>query len=408
MGSNSQTLPILLLVACCCCSSSASGAGAYFLGYIPGNDKYYIRIFQLEKMFQILEDIKNDMVYEGTAPNQYTGKINGTDFCDEVKDFKENLDEKREDEIEKVTDDDFKKLVEKYMKDNEIKGYTYRQAINVIDFLYVSCGTGDKRVFKKTVDFTAKLTKLFDLKTPPTENTWTAQTGFCDDVTIGDVTTKGFRGLHKEITDVTAVSSLAQVWDGATGTMGVSGFNLTDLISSVDYCTNTFDKTCGEIGGGPSGLNFTEAKAACGVAAGCTWTAGSDSTDTSPTGSCGDSSCNEFMEEGVCPTTRCVWTAGADSTDALPTGLCGDPCSTFQTSIDCIDTRCQWTAGADSTVTSPTGSCGVIPACSTFTTNASTPSVASDCPTRCEWTAGSDSTDALPTGSCGDTIVGAQ
>jgi len=404
MGSNNQMLPILLLVACCCCSSSASGAGAYFLGYVPGNDKYYIRIFQLEKMFQILEDIKNDMVYEGTAPNKYTGKINGTDFCDEVKDFYENYAEKRDDEVEKVTDADFTKLVENYMDDNEIKGYTYRQAMNVIEFLYASCGTDDKRVFKKTADFTTKLTNLFSMKTPPTENTWTARKDFCDSSTgATGLETKGFTGLHKEITDVTAVSSLAQVWDGDTGTMGVSGFSLTDLTSSVDYCANTFAKTCAEIGG--AGLTTG---ADCGDAAGCTWTAGSDSTDTSPTGSCGDSSCNEFMEEGVCPTTRCVWTAGADSTDALPTGLCGDPCSTFQTSIDCIDTRCQWTAGADSTVTLPTGSCGVIPACSTFTTNASTPSVASDCPTRCEWTAGADSTDALPTGSCGDTIVGAQ
>jgi len=124
-SSNSSMMPMLVLLACCCCSSSASGAGAYFLGYVPGNDKYYIRIFQLEKMFQIIEDIKNDMVYEGTAPNKYTGKISGTDFCDEVIKFKENLDEKRDDEIEKVSDNDFKKLVKNYMDDNEIKGYTY-------------------------------------------------------------------------------------------------------------------------------------------------------------------------------------------------------------------------------------------------------------------------------------------
>ena len=160
MGSNNQMLPMLLLLACCCCSSSASGAGAYFLGYIPGNDKYYIRIFQLEKMFQILEDIKNDMVYEGTAPSKYTGKISGTDFCDEVKDFYENLIEKRDDEIEKVSDNDFKKLVKNYMDDNEIEGYTYDQAIDIIDFLYASCGTDDARVFKKTDAFTTKLTKL--------------------------------------------------------------------------------------------------------------------------------------------------------------------------------------------------------------------------------------------------------
>ena len=92
MGSNnSSTTTTLLLLACCLSSSAASGAGAYFLGYVPGNDKYYIRIFQLEKMFQIIEDIKNDMVYEGTAPNKYTGKISGTDFCDEVKDLKKIL-----------------------------------------------------------------------------------------------------------------------------------------------------------------------------------------------------------------------------------------------------------------------------------------------------------------------------
>ena len=247
MGSNnSSTTTTLLLLACCLSSSAASGAGAYFLGYVPGNDKYYIRIFQLEKMFQIIEDIKNDMVYEGTAPNKYTGKI-GTNFCDTVKDFKENLDEKRDDEIEKVSDTDFKKLVKNYMDDNEIEGYTYDQAIDIIDFLYASCGTDDKRVFKKTDDFTDKLTKLFGMVTPTT-NTFTAQTAFCDDVTgDDDVVTKGFTSLHKEITDVTAVSSLGQVWDESTGTLGLSGFTLSDLTSSVDYCATPIDKTCGEI-----------------------------------------------------------------------------------------------------------------------------------------------------------------
>lgn len=316
MASSNQMLPILLLLACCCCSSSASGAGAYFLGYIPGNDKYYIRIFQLEKMFQILEDIKNDMVYEGTAPSKYTGKISGTDFCDEVKDFKENLDEKREDESEKVTDDDFKELVETYMDDNEIKGYTYRQAMNVIDFLYDSCGTDDKRVFKKTDAFTEKLTNLFSMKTPPTENTFTAQTAFCDSSTdAAGLETKGFTGLHQEITDVTAVSSLAQVWDGDTGTMGVSGFSLTELTSSIEYCTNTFDKTCAEIGDAG-----TVAGDECTTAATCTWTA--DANDPL-TGSCSDTPCASLLTESVCPDTRCVWTAGADSTVALPTGTCG-------------------------------------------------------------------------------------
>ena len=272
MGSNNQMLPILLLLACCCCSSSASGAGAYFLGYVPGNDKYYIRIFQLEKMFQIIEDIKNDMVYEGTAPNKYTGKISGTDFCDTVKDFKENLDEKREDEIEKVTTDDFKKLVETYMDDNEIKGYTYSQAIDIIEFLYASCDE-DARVFKKTDAFTTKLTKLFGMVTPTT-NTFTAQTAFCDDV--GDV--KGFKSLHKEITDVTAVSSLDQVWDESTGTLGLSGFTLSDLTSSVDYCATPIAVGCVD--------NITETTCTADTNDPlCKWTA--DTTDPT-TGSCGD------------------------------------------------------------------------------------------------------------------------
>ena len=320
MGSSNQMLPILLLLACCCCSSSASGAGAYFLGYIPGNDKYYIRIFQLEKMFQILEDIKNDMVYEGTAPNKYTGKISGTDFCDEVKDFKENLDEKREDEIEKVTDDDFKELVETYMDDNEIKGYTYRQAMNVMDFLYASCGTDDKRVFKKTDAFTTKLTTLFDLKTPPTTNTFTAQKAFCDDGTdAAGNDKKGFTSLHKEITDVTAVSSLDQVWDESTGTLGLSGFSLTDLTSSVNYCATPIAAGCVD--------NIT--KTTCTADTNdplCVWTdAVTNNTVDPPTevtaGFCSDiPKCNTFMTITDCP-TRCEWTE--DATDST-TGTCGD------------------------------------------------------------------------------------
>ena len=358
-SSNSSTTVILLLLACCCCSSSASGAGAYFLGYVPGNDKYYIRIFQLEKMFQILEDIKNDMVYEGTAPNKYTGKISGTDFCDEVKDFKENLDEKREDEIENVTDDDFEKLVETYMDDNEIKGYTYRQAINVIDFLYASCGTDDKRVFKKSTEFTDKLTKLFDMVTPTT-NTFTAQTAFCDDVTgADDVVTKGFTSLHKEITDVTAVSSLGQVWDESTGTLGLSGFTLSDLTSSVDYCATPIAKTCGE----------ETDQGVCETDPVCTWTPASTDSSTSVTtpASCGDASCNVILTEGDCP-TRCEWTADVMSDDGntvVTPGSCGDPpaCSTFSTSELC-PTRCDWTADVMSddgnTVVTP-GSCGDKP-----------------------------------------------
>ena len=312
MGSNNQMLPILLLLACCCCSSSASGAGAYFLGYVPGNDKYYIRIFQLEKMFQIIEDIKNDMVYEGTAPNKYTGKISGTDFCDEVKDFYENYAEKRDDEVEKVTDDDFKKLVETYMDDNEIKGYTYSQAIDIIEFLYASCDE-DARVFKKTDAFTTKLTKLFGMVTPTT-NTFTAQTAFCDDV--GDV--KGFKSLHKEITDVTAVSSLDQVWDESTGTLGLSGFTLSDLTSSVDYCATPIAVGCVD--------NITETTCTADTNDPlCKWTA--DTTDPT-TGSCGDiPKCNTFTTNGSVPSattdcpTRCQWTA--DTTDPS-TGSCGD------------------------------------------------------------------------------------
>lgn len=313
MGSNnSSTTTTLLLLACCLSSSAASGAGAYFLGYVPGNDKYYIRIFQLEKMFQILEDIKNDMVYEGTAPNKYTGKISGTDFCDEVKDFYENYAEKRDDEVEKVTDEDFTKLVETYMDDNEIKGYTYRQAMNVIEFLYTSCDE-DKRVFKKTDAFTDKLTKLFGMVTPTT-NTFTAQTAFCDDV--GDV--KGFTSLHKEITDVTAVSSLGQVWDESTGTLGLSGFTLSDLTSSVDYCATPIAVGCVD--------NITETTCTADTNDPlCKWTA--DTTDPT-TGSCGDiPKCNTFTTNGSVPSattdcpTRCQWTA--DTTDPS-TGSCGD------------------------------------------------------------------------------------
>lgn len=240
-SNNSSMLPILLLLVCCCCSSSASGAGAYFLGYVPGNDKYYIRIFQLEKMFKIIKDIKTEMVYEGTAPNKYTGKISGTDLCDEIIKFYENLIEKRDDEIEKVTDDDFEKLVETYMEDNEIKGYTYRQAIDIIEFLYASCDE-DARVFKKTDAFMTKLTKLFKA-TPvdyvnfaPSPQREEDRKTFCDD--DGDV--KGFTSLHNEITGVTAVEFVNKMWDGDTGTLVPSGYSLTELNSSLDYCAKDF------------------------------------------------------------------------------------------------------------------------------------------------------------------------
>ena len=320
MGSNNQMLPMLLLLACCCCSSSASGAGAYFLGYVPGNDKYYIRIFQLEKMFQILEDIKKDMVYEGTAPTEYTGKIE-KDFCDKIKDFKENLDEKRDDEIEKVSDTDFKKLVKTYMEDNEIKGYTSKQATDIIDFLYASCGTDDKRVFKKTAAFTTKLTKLFKA-TPdgyanfaPSTQYEADRVAFCNTSTLDDITTKGFTDLHKEIvTDITAVSSLGQVWDESTGTLVVpSGFSLTGLTSSVDYCSKDFTPVTP-----PTCDSFTE-KTPCDAVDTCLWdTTTSLCGDKPATGGGGTNIlCTGFTEETPCDAVdTCLW----DTT----TSLCGD------------------------------------------------------------------------------------
>ena len=319
MGSNnSSTTTMLLLLACCLSSSAASGAGAYFLGYVPGNDKYYIRIFQLEKMFQILEDIKNDLVYEGTAPNKYTGKISGTDFCDEVKDFYENLIEKRDDEIEKVSDNDFKKLVKNYMDDNEIEGYTYDQAIDIIDFLYASCGTDDARVFKKTDAFTTKLTKLF--KATPDDYANFAPSAqheadrkiFCND--DGDV--KGFKSLRKEITDVTAVSSLGQLWDESTGTLGLSGFSLSDLTSSVDYCSKDFTPvtppTCGEI---------VDKDVCDGDDNACTWTP----ADGTTLGACGDTL--------VAPVAAPVADAAAP--------VASDACTNFASS-DLCTTPCEW------------------------------------------------------------------
>ena len=310
-SNNSSMLPILLLLACCCCSSSASGAGAYFLGYVPGNDKYYIRIFQLEKMFKIIEDIKTEMVYEGTAPNKYTGKID-TDLCENVIEFYENLVEKRDDEIEKVSDTDFKKLVENYMDDNEIKGYTYRQAIDIIEFLYASCDE-DARVFKKTDAFTTKLTKLFKA-TPvdyanfaPSPENEAERKIFCDD--DGDV--KGFTSLHKEIvTDITAVSSLGQVWDESTGTLEVpSGFPLSDLNISVDYCAKDFTPVvvpCADLLKDDCDLTTNT----------CTW--------TPPVGD----------TLGVCGDTQVVAGAGAGAgatldacTDNLTEDLCVAPCA---------------------------------------------------------------------------------
>ena len=329
MGSNNQMLPMLLLLACCLSSSAASGAGAYFLGYIPGNDKYYTRIFQLEKMFQILEDIKTEMVYEGTAPNEYTGMISGTVICDEVTEFYENLVEKRDEEIEKVTDADFTKLVETYMDDNEIKGYTYEQAIDIIDFMYASCGTGDKRVFKQTADFKTKLTKLFK-STPdgyanfaPSAENEAARNEFCGDVTVdGVVTSKGFTSLRKEIADITAVEFVNKMWDGDTGTLVPSGYSLTELTGSVDYCAKDFTPLTQVASDACTDLLEDDCKLTTNE---CTWT---DADGTTP-GSCGDTQvaaavaggtnivCTGFTEETPCDAVdTCLW----DTT----TSLCGD------------------------------------------------------------------------------------
>ena len=317
-SSNSSMMPMLVLLACCCCSSSASGAGAYFLGYVPGNDKYYIRIFQLEKMFKILEDIKTEMVYEGTAPTQYTGKISGTDLCDELITFKENLDEKRDDEIEKVTNADFKKLVENYMDDNEIKGYTYEQAIDIIDFMYASCGTGDKRVFKQTADFKTKLTKLFK-STPdgyanfaPSAQNEAARKIFCDD--DGDV--KGFTSLNQEITDVTAVEFVNKMWDGDTGTLVPSGYSLTELTGSVDYCAKNFtpvtQPTCEEI---------VDKDVCDGDDNACTWTPADGTT------------------LGVCGNTLVAADASSAADAAAP--VASDAC-TLNTDATSCTTPCEW------------------------------------------------------------------
>jgi hypothetical protein len=318
-------LPMLVLLACCCCSSSASGAGAYFLGYVPGNDKYYIRIFQLEKMFKIIEDIKTEMVYEGTAPTQYTGKISGTDLCDELIKFKENLDEKRDDEIEKMSDADFKKLVKNYMKDNEIKGYTYEQAMDIIDFMYASCDTGDKRVFKQTADFKTKLTELFkdtpvDYANfgPSTENE-AARKIFCDDVTVdGVVTSKGFTSLRKEIADITAVEFVNKMWDGDTGTLVPSGYSLTELTGSVDYCAKDFTPVeptpvaCANLPKDDCDLTTNT----------CTWTP----ADGDTLGVCG----NTVVPAPVVDTSSTAAAAAAAEdacTDNLTEDLCVAPCA---------------------------------------------------------------------------------
>jgi len=323
-SSNSSMMPMLVLLACCCCSSSASGAGAYFLGYVPGNDKYYIRIFQLEKMFKILEDIKNDMVYEGTAPTQYTGKISGTDLCENVMDFYENLVEKRDDEIEKMSDADFKKLVETYMDDNEIKGYTYEQAIDIIDFMYASCDE-DTRVFKQTANFKTKLTKLFrdtpdyaDL-TPSAENE-AARKIFCDD--DGDV--KGFTSLNQEITDVTAVEFVNKMWDGDTGTLVPSGYSLTELTGSVDYCAKDFTPVTPTVVACPDLLE-DDCKLTTNE---CTWTDAVMDTNTDP---------ETVVTAGFCGDTPVAAPVAGDNSAPVIT----DACTNFASS-DLCTTPCEW------------------------------------------------------------------
>jgi len=105
------------------------------------------------------------------------------------------------------------------------------------------------------------LTKLFKA-TPvdyanfaPSAQNEADRVAFCNTSTLDDITTKGFTDLHKEIvTDITAVSSLGQVWDESTGTLVVpSGFSLTGLTSSVDYCSKDFTpEVVGPSAAGPS------------------------------------------------------------------------------------------------------------------------------------------------------------
>ena len=156
---------LIVGAACCCLSSVAGIPGAYFMGYIPGNDKYYTRVLKIKDVFVILDDIKKEMKFGGT-PNNYTARILNIDFCERVKNFKKELSEQKV--LMYVTDTDYEKLLEKYMKDNEITGYTGNQIIKVIDFISEQCSS-DIRVFKKTDAFMPKLKILFN--ETPTEDT---------------------------------------------------------------------------------------------------------------------------------------------------------------------------------------------------------------------------------------------
>jgi len=228
-----------------------------------------------------------------------------------------------------MSDADFKKLVENYMDDNEIKGYTYEQAIDIIDFMYASCGTGDKRVFKQTADFKTKLTKLFkatpvdyaDL-TPSAENE-AARKIFCDD--DGDV--KGFTSLNQEITDVTAVEFVNKMWDGDTGTLVPSGYSLTELTGSVDYCAKNFTPVTPTV---VACVDYVDATT-CDAADTCTWTPGSAGPPVVP-GSCSGTVVAAPVTTPAAPVTvACVDYADATTCDAVDTclwdtttSLCGD------------------------------------------------------------------------------------
>ena len=221
----------VLLILACCCSSSLGGVGAYFMGYIPGNDKYYTRVLKIKDVFVILDDIKKEIKFEG-SPNEYMKKISNIDFCERVKNFKKELSVQKV--LMYVTDTDYEKLLEKYMKDNEITGYTGNQIIKVINFISESCSS-IIRVFKKTNAFMAKLKILFN--ETPTEAT--KKDEFCNDTLKedGGVKTQGFNSLYKEIKSVNILYSLDDVWDENNGILEPTGYTSNDLKSSIDFCS---------------------------------------------------------------------------------------------------------------------------------------------------------------------------
>ena len=222
---------VLLILAACCCSSSLSGVGAYFMGYIPGNDKYYTRVLKIKDVFVILDDIKKEIKFEG-SPNKYMKKISNIDFCEKIKKYKEELDEQKV--LIDIKNSDYEKLLEKYMKDNEITGYTGKQITKVINFISESC-LDDIRVFKKTDAFMAKLKILFN--ETPTEAT--KKDEFCNDTLKedGTVTIQGFNSINNEIKSVNNLYSLDDVWDEDNGVMESTGYNTNDLSSSIDFCS---------------------------------------------------------------------------------------------------------------------------------------------------------------------------